>query len=150
MGSTWHPQEGKIDISSRVAENSGSEKLPDAVPLYCNAGDVTIVNRQALHGSFANTSEDLRISLTFGFHRRRSVLGATGALSEAESVRYDEARITKRSEVVAVAIDARAQFYPEQPRFQYQPMAGREQALQFNDANWQRVIKDYNLNDLSI
>jgi hypothetical protein len=29
-------------------------------------------------------------------------------------------------------------------------MAGREQALQFNDANWQRVIKDYNLNDLSI
>jgi hypothetical protein len=29
-------------------------------------------------------------------------------------------------------------------------MAGQEQDLQFNDANWQRVIKDYNLNDLSI
>ena len=143
-------KEGKIDIAARVAINNGSEKLPDAVPLYCDAGDVTIVNRQALHGSFANTSEDLRISLTFGFHRRRSVLGAAGALSESESVRYDEARIAKRSEVVAVAIDARAQFYPDQPRFHYQPMAGQEQDLQFNDANWQRVIKDYNLNDLSI
>ena len=143
-------KEGKIDIAARVAKNNGSEKLPDAVPLYCDAGDVTIVNRQALHGSFANTSEDLRISLTFGFHRRRSVLGAAGALSESESVRYDEARIAKRSEVVAVAIDARAQFYPDQPRFHYQPMAGQEQDLQFNDANWQRVIKDYNLNDLSI
>ena len=87
--------EGKIDIKTRVANNNGSEKLPDAVPLYCNAGDVTIVNRQALHGSFANTSDDLRISLTFGFHRRRSVLGATGALSESESVRYDEERIAE-------------------------------------------------------
>ena len=143
-------KEGKIDIAARVAINNGSEKLPDAVPLYCDAGDVTIVNRQALHGSFANTSEDLRISLSFGFHRRRSVLGAAGALSESESVRYDEARIAKRSEVVAVAIDARAQFYPDQPRFHYQPMAGQELDLQFNDANWQRVIKDYNLNDLSI
>jgi len=108
------------------------------------------VNRQALHGSFANTSDDLRISLTFGFHRRRSVLGATGALSESESVRYDEERIAKRSAVIGVAIDARAQFYPDQPRFHYQPIAGHEQDLQFNDANWQRVIKDYNLNDLSI
>ena len=143
-------KEGKIDIQTRVEDNNGSEQLPDAVPLYCNAGDVTIVNRQALHGSFANTSEDLRISLTFGFHRRRSVLGAQGALSESEAVRYDEARITKRSEVIGVAIDARAQFYPDQPRFHYQPMAGKEQDLQFNDANWQRVIKDYNLNDLSI
>ena len=111
---------------------------------------MTIVNRQALHGSFANTSPDLRISLTFGFHRRRSVLGATGALSESEAVVYDEARILKRSEVVGVAIDARANFYPEQPRFNYQPLAGHEDALRFNDDNWQRIIKDYNLNDLSI
>ena len=61
-----------------------------------------------LHGSFANTSDDLRISLTFGFHRHRSVLGATGALSESESVRYDEERIAKRSAVIGVAIDASA------------------------------------------
>ncbi len=143
-------KEGKIDIKARVAENGGSEQLADAVPLFCQAGDVTIVNRQALHGSFANTSEDLRISLTFGFHRRASVLGAAGALSESEAVCYDEARIATRSEVVGVAIDARAQYYPQQPRFAYQPLAGQEQALRSNEANWQRVIKDYNLNDLSI
>jgi hypothetical protein len=142
--------EGKIDIKARVAANGGSEQLPDAVPLFCKAGDVTIVNRQALHGSFANTSPDLRISLTFGFHRRSSVLGATGALSETQEVVYDEARIHKRSEVIGVAIDARASYYPDQPRFHYQPLAGEEDQLRFNDATWQRVIKDYNLNDLSI
>ena len=120
------------------------------MPLYCAAGDVTIVNRQALHGSFANTSEDLRISLTFGFHKRSSVLGAAGALSESESVVYDAARIAKRSEVVGVAIDARAQFYPEEPRFQYQPLASQVNKLRFSEEAWQRVIKDYNLNDLSI
>jgi hypothetical protein len=141
---------GKIDIKALVDANGGSDKLPDAVPLHCRAGDVTIVNRQALHGSFANTSPDLRISLTFGFHRRSSVLGAAGALSESEAVVYDEERILKRSEVVGVAIDARANFYPEQPRYSYQPLAGREDALRFNDDNWQRIIKDYNLNDLSI
>jgi ectoine hydroxylase-related dioxygenase (phytanoyl-CoA dioxygenase family) len=143
-------KEGKIDIKARVAANQGSERLADAVPLFCNAGDVTIVNRQALHGSFANTSKDLRISLTFGFHRHSSVLGAAGALSESEAVVYDEARIATRSEVVGVAIDARAQFYPDEERFLYQPLVGQEEALRFNDANWQRVIKDYNLNDLSI
>ena len=143
-------KEGKIDIKARVAANQGVEQLPDAVPLNCNAGDVTIVNRQALHGSFANTSEDLRISLTFGFHKRSSVLGAAGALSESESVVYDAARIAKRSEVVSVAIDARAQFYPEESRFHYQPLASQEEELRFSDETWQRVIKDYNLNDLSI
>lgn len=49
---------GRVDIAQRVADNEGSDRLPDAVPLLCQAGDVTIVNRQALHGSFANTSAD--------------------------------------------------------------------------------------------
>ena len=71
---------GKIDIEARVQANGGSEQLPGALPLVCDAGDVTIVNRQMLHASFANTSSELRISLTFGFHRRRSVEGQKGAL----------------------------------------------------------------------
>ena len=74
-------QQGRVDIKRMVAENGGSERLPGAIPLICAAGDVTIVNRQTLHGSFANTSPDLRISITFGFHRRKSVLGAPTALS---------------------------------------------------------------------
>lgn len=143
-------REGKIDIPARLAANGGEEQLPDAVPLVCRAGDVTIANRQALHGSFANTSPDFRASLTFGFHRRASVLGAKGALSEEGSVIYDEARIEARSKVVAVAIDARAQHYPEEPRFPYAPFAGREAELALTPENWERIIRDYNLNDLSI
>jgi hypothetical protein len=141
---------GKIDIKAKLAANDNSEKLPDAVPLFCDAGDVTIVNRQALHGSFANTSPDLRVSLTFGFHRRASVLGAKGALSEDEAVVYDEARIAQRSEVIGIAIDARSRYYPNEEAYIYQPIAGKEEQLLFNQANWLRVIKDYNLKDLSI
>ena len=70
---------GKADIRAMVSANGGSEQLPGAVPLVCAAGDVTIVNRQMVHGSFANSSADLRISPTFGFHRRQSVLGQKAA-----------------------------------------------------------------------
>ena len=44
----------------------------------CAPGDVAITNRQALHGSFANTSPDWRVTINFGFHRRTSVLGVRG------------------------------------------------------------------------
>ena len=140
---------GKIDIEQLVADN-GSELLPNAVPLHARAGDVTIVNRQALHGSFANTSSDQRISLTFGFHRRKLVLGARGSLSEESETYYDETRIDERSQVIGVAIDAREQFYPSEKRFSYQPMNGREHELRCTSENWQKIIRDYNLKDLAI
>jgi len=140
---------GKIDIKQLVAE-SGSERLNDAVPLYAKAGDVTMVNRQALHGSFANTSKDQRVSLTIGFHRRKSVLGASGALATSASAHYDTQRIDERSQVIAVAIDARSQYYPNEQAFNYQPFVGREDELRFTPENWQRVVKDYNLKDLAI
>ncbi|MFT7686439.1 MAG: hypothetical protein ACI9FB_001784 [Candidatus Azotimanducaceae bacterium] len=141
---------GKLDVKKLVAENNGSEQLPDAVPLFCEPGDVTIVNRQALHCSFANTSPDQRISLTFGFHRYSSVLGAKGALSQTEMEIYDEHRINDRSKVISVAIDARSQFYPIEPRYDYQLMRGSEAELRFDDDTWEKVIRDYNLKDLSI
>ncbi|MDC0067685.1 phytanoyl-CoA dioxygenase family protein [Gammaproteobacteria bacterium] len=140
---------GKLDIKQMVKAN-GSEYLPDAVPLHAKAGDVTIVNRQTLHCSFVNTSPEERISLTCGFHRRASVLGARGALTESADAIYDEQRIDERSQVISVAIDARSQFYPHETRFDYQPMAGREDELAFTPENWQTIIKDYNLKDLSI
>ncbi len=140
---------GKIDISKMIDEN-GSEQLAEGVPLHAKAGDVTIVNRQALHCSFANVSKDQRISLTFGFHRRSSVLGAHGSLSESESVVYDEKRIDERSQVIGVAIDARAKHYPDETSYSYLPLAGREDELTFNPENWEKIIKDYNLKDLSI
>ena len=144
-------KQGRVDIKRLVAENGGSDQLPGAMPLICAAGDVTIVNRQTLHGSFANTSPDLRISITFGFHRRKSVLGAKTALSvKVEGLCYDAQRIAERAAVIAVAIDARRQRYPEEKPFAYQPFAGREDELRLSDATFDKVIRDYNLKDLAI
>lgn len=144
-------KQGRVDIKRLVAENGGSDRLPGAIPLICKAGDVTIVNRQTMHGSFANSSPDLRVSITFGFHRRKSVLGSKAALSMAwQNVTYDEQRIDGRAAVVAVAIDARRQYYPQEQPFRYQPFADREQDFRFNDASFEKVIRDYNLKDLAI
>ena len=142
-------KEGRIDIKQRIADN-GSEYLPDAVPLLCRAGDVTIANRQVLHGSFANTSATPRISITFGFHRHSSVLGARGALSQTADEVYDAARIDERSAVIQVAVDARHQYYPEDSVFQYQRFLGRENQYRYTPEVAEQVIKNYNVKDLSI
>jgi len=144
-------KQGRLDIKRLVAENGGDERLPGAVPLTCEAGDVTMVNRQMLHGSFANTSPDLRVSITIGFHRRKSVLGAKAALGvEDDAVRYDAQRIFERSAVIAVAIDARHQYHPEETPFFYKPFAGKEDEFRFNDTTFETVIRDYNTKDLAI
>jgi hypothetical protein len=144
-------RQGRIDIKRLVAENGGSDRLPGALPLICEAGDVTIVNRQTLHGSFANTSPDMRVSITFGFHRRKSVLGAKAALSMAwQGVSYDAERIAARAAVIAMAIEARRRRYPGETPFVYQPFAGREDGFRLDDDALQRTLRDYNLNDLAI
>lgn len=88
--------------------------------------------------------------MTFGFHRRSSVLGASGALTQKAADVYDEKRVFERSRVIAVAIDARAQHYPDEPRYIYQPFAGLEDEFRWSQETYERVIKDYNLQDLSI
>ena len=143
-------KEGRIDIKKRVSENGGSDRLPEAVPLICDPGDVTMVNRQMLHGSFANSSPDQRISITFGFHRRASVLGQQGALSMKPGEVYDDKRVFDRSAVIAVAIDARRQHFPNETPYRYQPFAGLEEEFRYNAATFERVIRDYNTRDLAI
>jgi hypothetical protein len=103
-----------------------------------------------LHGSFANSSPDLRISITFGFHRRASVLGAKAALSVESNDVYDAQRIHERAAVIAVAIDARHQRFPAETPYCYKPFAGQEGAFRFNDATFNSVIRDYNTKDLAI
>ncbi|HEY5646910.1 MAG TPA: phytanoyl-CoA dioxygenase family protein [Pseudomonadales bacterium] len=140
---------GRIDIKRLVEENGGSDRLPEAVPLFCEAGSVTIVNRQLLHGSFANTSPDLRVSLTFGFHRRASVLGQRGVLVAKADEVYDEERIFERASVIATAIDARRQHFAEETAFAYQPFVGLEERFRWNEAARAR-LKNYSLKDLGI
>jgi hypothetical protein len=139
---------GKADIRALV-EAAGSERLPDAVPLVCGPGDVAITNRQAIHGSFANTSPDVRVTVNFGFHRRRSVLGVTSGGVHNEVSVYDEARIRERSKAIMYGIDARAQRFPGERRYAYQPFAGEEERFRWTPEA-RRSLKDYNLLDLGI
>ncbi len=63
---------------------------------------------------------------------------------------YDATRIRERSALVQVAIDARAQFYPEQRRFSYSHFVGEEEDYRYSPEMYERVVRDYNLKDLSI
>lgn len=138
----------KKDIKAMV-EAAGSERLPDAVPLICAAGDVVITSRQAIHGSFANTSEDVRVTINFGFHRRKSVLGVTsGGIHNPVAV-YDEDRIRERSRLIMYAIDARRQRFPRETPYRYQPLAEQEDLYRWTPA-MRASLKDYNLQDLGI
>ena len=144
-------KDGKADIKGMIEENSGSIQLPGAVPLICAPGDVTIVNRQMVHGSFANTSPNIRISITFGFHRRKSVLGQKAALGmNGTNAVYDEKRIFERAAVIQVAIDARKQKYRDEQSFDYKPFTNLKDEYRFSDTTFNSVIKDYNTKDLAI
>jgi len=139
---------GKIDIAAMVQAN-GSERLPEAVPYISGPGDVVIHNRQLVHGSFANTSPDWRISMPLGFHRRSSVLGVHGGGLHAAPAVFDEARIRERSRMIGYAIDARRQRFSSEVPFVYQPLADTGESLRWNETV-KRNIKDYNLLDFSI
>lgn len=139
---------GRADIKAMVAE-AGSDRLPKAVPLICGPGDVAITSRQAIHGSFANTSDDVRVTINFGFHRRRSVLDVTSGGVHSPVTTYDEGYIHERSKMIMYAIDARHRRFPDEPPFVYQPFAGQEDDYRW-DAEVASTIKDYNLRDLGI
>ncbi len=139
---------GKVDIKG-MAVAAGSERLPDAVPIVCKPGDVAITNRQAVHGSFANTSPDRRVTLNFGFHRRRSVLGVRGGGVHNAPTTYDAEHIRQRARVIGFGIDSRRQRFPHETPFVYQPHAQAGETYRW-DADGRAGMKDYNLLDLSI
>jgi ectoine hydroxylase-related dioxygenase (phytanoyl-CoA dioxygenase family) len=139
---------GKIDIKAMV-EDAGSERLRDAVPLVCEAGDVVICNRQLVHGSFANAGFEPRLTINFGFHRRSSVLNVKGAGIHSPSQIYTDKIIEERSKVIGYAIDARSQKYPHEKPFVYKPFSGSNNSFVWCDRT-KDEIKDYNLLDLSI
>ncbi len=128
---------------------AGSERLADAVPIICKPGDVAITNRQAVHGSFANTSRDWRVTLNFGFHRRSSVLGVKGGGVHNAPAVYDEDRIRQRARVIGYAIDARRRRFPAEVPFVYRPHVMTGESYRW-DAKAAAGMKDYNLLDLSI
>ncbi len=138
----------QVDIKAMAAA-AGSDRLPDAAPILCAPGDVAMTNRQAVHGSFANTSKDWRVTVNMGFHRRRSVLGVeAGGLHNARAV-YDADRIRRRARMLGYAIDARRQRFPDEPPFAYRPHVDEGLTYRWDDTA-RANVKDYNLEDLSI
>ena len=138
----------RADIAKMV-EDAGSERLPDALPIICNPGDVVINSRQIIHGSFANTGFEPRLSINFGFHKRASVLNIRGAGMHAEAAVMDEAFIDTRSRLIGLALDARRQRFPNEMPYHYAPFAERQDEFRWNEGTL-ASLKDYNLMDLSI
>ena len=141
-------KQGRVNIV-KLVEEAGSERLPDAVPIICNPGDVVINNRQLVHGSFANTGFETRVTVNFGFHRRSAVLNVLGAGIHAEAVTFDDAFIKNRSRLIGMAIEARKQRFPEETAYEYAPDREPDEQPQWNDAIF-ASLKNYNLMDLSI
>ena len=137
-----------VDIKAMVDEAS-SERLPDAVPIICKPGDVAITNRQAVHGSFSSTSQDWRVTVNFGFHRRSSVLDVQGGGVHNAPAIYDADRIKQRARLIGYAIDARRQRFPKETGYVYAPHAQAGERYSWDDAA-KATMKDYNLQDLSI
>ena len=131
-------------------EEVGSDRLPNAVPMLCNPGDVGITNRQAVHGSFPNTSDEWRVTINFGFHPRASVIGARGNGIHApgsEKLIYDAERVKQRSRPLGLAIEARKQRFPKEEPYLYQPHAGESFVW---DAAARESLRGYNSLDLGI
>lgn len=140
---------GKIDIRQRVAD-SGTDRLPDAIPMLCKAGDVAICNRQVLHGSFANTSSQRRVTVVHGFHMRSSVLGAKTSFPAGTSVRYDDERVHRSSRLIPLAVDARQQHFEDEDPYTYQPLIDQIEDNRFNEGTRKTVLKNYNMYALGL
>ena len=140
---------GKADIKKMVAA-CGSDRLPDAVPMLCEAGDTIVTNRQLVHGSFANSSPDRRITLNAGFFPRKRVLGVTTRRLTGAVETYSLERIEARTRILQLAIDARRQRFSQETPYVYRPLAGREDENRWNEQARAAVLKNYNQLDMFI
>ncbi len=140
---------GKADIKRMVAD-AGSDRIEGAVPMLCDAGDTIVTNRQLVHGSFANSSPDRRVTLNEGFFPRKRVLNVTTRRLNGKVETYDQARIDARTRILQIAIDARRQRFPQEIPYVYRPLAGHEDENRWSEATRANVLKNYNQLDMFI
>lgn len=126
------------------------DRLAGAVPMIMKPGDVGIQDRSVLHGAFPNRSEEPRVTLQFGFHARRFVLGteatyhhASKRLERPVTARYDDHHIHERSRMIQIAIDARRRKYPDEVQYVYKPLVGEEHQNRFDEKGRKEVVEDY-------
>jgi ectoine hydroxylase-related dioxygenase (phytanoyl-CoA dioxygenase family) len=139
----------KTDIKKMMAD-AGSDRIPDAVPLLCDAGDTIVTNRQLVHGSFANSSPDRRVTLNAGFFPRKRVLGVTAKRLHGTVETFDEERVVERSRLIQLGIDARRQRFPQEKSYVYKPLADRADQNRWNEAARATLLKNYNQRDMFI
>jgi hypothetical protein len=89
------------------------------------------------------------VTLNFGFHRRRSVLGVKGGGVHNAPAVYDAERIRQRARAIGYGIDARRRRFPDETPFVYRPQADAGETWRWDTAA-KAGMKDYNLLDLSI
>jgi hypothetical protein len=140
---------GKVDIRQMVKE-AGSDRINGAIPLLCNSGDTFILNRQVLHGSFANTSDERRVTLNAGFFARHRVQDMTVQHLDDRVVTFDDDHIHERSRMIQIGIDARQQRFPEENPYHYAPLEGEVDENRWNEQTRRSVVKNYNLRDMYI
>jgi len=140
---------GRVDIR-RMVKEAGSDRIAGAMPLLCKAGDTFILNRQVVHGSFANTSAERRVTLNAGFFPRRRVQDMTVTHLDNRVVTFDDAHIHERSRMIPIGIDARRQRFPDETPYHYAPLADELEANRWNEDTRRSVVKDYNLRDMYI
>ncbi len=139
----------RTNIRQLVAD-SGSERIEGAVPLVCDSGDAFIVNRQLVHGSFANTSAERRVTLNEGFFPRKRLLDVATTMLDGREVTYTSDWIEERSRIISLAIDARRQRYPAERSFVYRPLVDQVESLRFSAETRESILKNYNLLDMYI
>jgi hypothetical protein len=131
-------------LRSTVAELKPAEGRP------AEAGDTIVTNRQLVHGSFANSSPDRRLTLNAGFFPRKRVLNVTTRRLNGVVETYGQARIDARTRIIQIAIDARRQRFPQETAYIYRPLAGREDENRWNETTRATVLKNYNQLDMFI
>ena len=118
--------------------------------MVCDPGDIVISNRQLLHASFPNDSPDKRVTFNFGFHRRSSVLNVRRKRQDKPDLVYDEELVIQRSRMIALAIDARQERFPNEPRYVYKPLAGQEDSNRWSEETRESILNNRSLINLSI
>jgi hypothetical protein len=89
------------------------------------------------------------VTVNFGFHRRKSVLGVKAGGIHNKVATYDAERIRRRARLIGYGIDARRRRFPDETPFVYRPHVEAGEHYTWNEAA-KAEIKDYNLLDLSI
>ena len=144
---------GKADIKAMVAANGGSDMLPDAVPLVCGAGDVTIANRQIVHGSFANSSPDRECRSPSGSTSEPPCSGSPASSGWPlltppipSTTRSESGREQQSSRLPSML----ARHLPDEEPFEYLPFANLADDYRYEGETIDRVVTNYNLHDLAI